>query len=239
MDERDRRIKAGYVQFLRSKAFDPYFRRLHRPPRWRYLIAVPMFLSLAGVGIGLGLIASAWWSGRKRNRIREDLIEAAERSVPLMTFPIMANAALLRQKGAVVPALVIATFEPDATAEEMTDLAVKLDTVDYQRVTEETRHAVEAMFRDVHYTPGRRRIIPDELTGGRRVYAFDLMMLGDYLPTDTFQIPLVPCIAEPGDHGTIQMLPASIVAWALEVENCEMSRESRTSRSTSGGPFVS
>src|SRR5215213_10054831 len=97
------RMRDGYVEFLRSKRFDPYFRRLHRPPRWRYILAVPMILSLAGVGIGLGLIASAWISNRKRARIRRDLIEAAGRSVPIMAFPVMVNSALLKQKGAVAP----------------------------------------------------------------------------------------------------------------------------------------
>jgi len=221
MDRTARLIRDGYVEYLRSSNFDPFFSKLHRPPKWRYVLAVPMILSVAGAGIGLGLIASAWISGRKRKRIRQDLVEAAERSVAIMAYPVMANVALLRQKGAVAPALVIATFDSDATMEEMADVVVKLDTVDYQDVSAETRRAVGAMFRDVQYTPGRRRIVPEELTGGRRVYAFDLMMIGDYLPTDTFEIPLVPCVAEPGDAGTIQMLPAGIVGWALEAERCE------------------
>jgi hypothetical protein len=221
MDRTARFIRDGYVEYLRSKNFDPYFRKLHRAPRWRYVFAVPMILSVVGAGIGLGLITSAWISGRKRNRIRQDLIDAAERSVPVMTYPVMANVALLRQKGAIAPALVIATFDADATTEEMADVVLKMDTVDYQDVSAQTRRTVAAMFSDVQYTPGRRRLVPEELTGGRRVYAFDLMMIGDYLPTDTFEIPLVPCVAEPGESGTIQMLPAGIVGWALEAEQCE------------------
>ncbi len=103
MNFRDRLIRDGYVAFLRSKEFDPYFRKLHRPPRWRYILAVPMIVSLVGVGIGLGLIASAWISNRKRRRIREELVSVAERSVPVMTYPLMANRELLSRKGTVVP----------------------------------------------------------------------------------------------------------------------------------------
>src|SRR5262249_29971064 len=98
MDRRARLIRDGYVEYLRSRNFDPYFRKLHRPPRWRYVFAVPMILSVVGVGVGLGLIASAWISSRKTQRIRQDMIEAAQRSVPIMTYPIMVNVALLRQK---------------------------------------------------------------------------------------------------------------------------------------------
>jgi hypothetical protein len=50
MERRDQLTREGYVEFLRSKDFDPYFRKLHRPPRWRSILAVPMILSIAGVG---------------------------------------------------------------------------------------------------------------------------------------------------------------------------------------------
>src|SRR5215216_2519646 len=57
MDRTARLMRDGYVEYLRSKSFDPYFGKLHRAPRWRYVLAVPMILSLAGAGIGVGLIA--------------------------------------------------------------------------------------------------------------------------------------------------------------------------------------
>jgi hypothetical protein len=193
---------------------------MHRPPRWRYILAVPMIVSLAGVGVGLGLILSARLSVRKRDRIRRELIAAAERSIPVMTYPLMANRALMRRKGALAPALVIGTFDADATAGEMADLARKMMTVDHQDVSDESRIAVNKMFEVEKYTPGRRRLVPEDLTGGRRVFAFDLMMIGDYLPTGALKMPLIPCLAEPGEAGTIQMVPWWIVARALEGEPC-------------------
>jgi hypothetical protein len=216
MEPRDRLIRDGYIEFLRSKRFDPYFRKLHRPPRWRYILAVPMILSVAGIAVGLGLIASARLSGRKRNRIRQELISAAERSVPVMAYPLMANEALMRRKGTVAPALMIGTFETGVGYEEMAGLARKMLTVDHQKASNESTATVNKMFEDVTYAHGRRRAVPEDLTGGRRVYAFDLMMIGDYLPTDTLEFPLVPCLAEPGESGTIQMLPWWIVAGAFE-----------------------
>ena len=91
MERRDQLIRDGYIEFLRSKEFDPYFRKMHRPPRWRYILAVPMILSLAGVGVGLGLILSAWLSNRKRSRIRQELIAAAERPSLSLLMPSWAT----------------------------------------------------------------------------------------------------------------------------------------------------
>lgn len=175
-----------------------------------------MNVSLAGVGVGLGLIASARLSVRKSKRIRRELIAAAERSIPVLAYPVLANRALLRQRSTVAPALVIATFEADATTGEMAELAMRMTTVELQDVSEESIAAVTRMFDDERYSEGRRRALPEDLTGGRRVYAFDLMMFGDYLPTETLEIPLVPCVAEPGESGIIQMVPWWIVARALE-----------------------
>ena len=174
-----------------------------------------MIVSLAGVGIGLGLILSACISNRKRKRIRQEMISAAERSVPVMTYPVMANRVLMQQKGTVAPALTIATFDVDVTLEEMTTLAKIMIMISHQDVSHESKVAVIKMFEDVDYTPGRRRIVPEDVTGGRRVYALDLMVISDYLPTDTLKVPLIPCMAEPGDTGTIQMLPWWIVDQAL------------------------
>lgn len=218
MEHRDQLIREAYVQFLRSREFDASFRKLHRPPRWRYILAVPMIASLAGVGLGLGLIASAWLTNRKRKRIRREMIAAAERSVPVMAYPLMANRALMGRKGTVAPALTIGTFETDASHEEMVSLARKMLMVAHQDVSRESALAVIKMFDDEQYTPGRRRVVPEDLTGGRRVYAFDLMLIGDYLPTETLEIPMVPCVAEPGETGTIQMIPWWIAARALEGE---------------------
>lgn len=220
MELRDYLIRDAHVGYLRSREFDAYFRKLHRPPRWRYVLAVPMIVSLAGVGVGLGLITSAWLTNRKRRRIRLEMITAAERSVPVMAYPIMANRALMGRKGKVAPALVIATFEPDVKMDEMAALARRMMMVAHQDVSRETMATVIEMVEDERYTPGRRRVVPEDLSGGRRVYAFDLMLIGDYLPTETLEVPLVPCLAEPGEAGTIQMIPWWIVARALEGEAC-------------------
>ena len=118
----------------------------------------------------------------------------------------------------------IATFDTDVKNDEMIDLVRKMTMVAFQDVTQDTKVAVTKMFEDEVYTPGRRRVVPEEITAGRRVYALDLMMLGDYLPTDTLEFPLIPCMAEPGETGTIQMLP-----WWI-VDRASATSEARTLR---------
>lgn len=124
----------------------------------------------------------------------------------------MANSALMTRKGTIAPALVIGTFEKDVTTGEMASLAKRMMLIELEDVSRESTLAVSNMFENVQCTPGRRRVLPEDLTGGRRVYAFDLMMIGDYLPTDTLEAPLIPSVAEPGESETIQMIPWSIAA---------------------------
>ena len=66
------------------------------------------------------------------------------------------------------------------------------------------------------YAPHRRRPLPVELTDGRPVFAFDTVLINDFLPNSLFDTPLVPCLVEPGRSGQILMLPHWVVQDALE-----------------------
>jgi hypothetical protein len=65
---------------------------------------------------------------------------------------------------------------------------------------------------DDDYQEGRRRQVPAEATGGAEVYAFDLMVLSDWLPTDTLELPMIPCVATPGADGHIMMIPDDVLS---------------------------
>lgn len=213
MNARDRAIRDGYVEFLKSRRFDPYFRKMVPEPKWRYLLAIPLILTVVGLPIGLGLVSSARRDVRKRNQLREELIAVSRRSVPLIVYPVMANTMLMSRKGMTAPALVIGTFE-EATTGEMVGIAERMMTGD--GLGPEAQQAVAGMFADEEYTSGRRRVLPEELTGSRPVYAFDLVVRNDYLKSDTLEQPLIPCVAEPGDSGSIQMIPWWVVDGAAK-----------------------
>jgi|GEM_PF-2345217 len=211
MNAKDQLLRNCYVEYLRSKMFDRHFDRLHPPPRWRYVLAIPLILSVGAAAIGVGLLASAWRDGRTRKRVRQQLIEEAGRSVPITTFPLIANSALMRQKGAIAPARVIGTFETDATDEEVEELFFKICSTDSKDVSQEAGAVLRTMREGQIHEPGRRIVVPEELTGGRRLYAFDVMVLNDYLLTETLEIPIIHCVAEPGETGSIQMIPQRLI----------------------------
>lgn len=48
------------------------------------------------------------------------------------------------------------------------------------------------------------------MTPGWRVHAFDLQIVGEFLPRGTLDCPMIPCVAEPGDAGMIQLVPAEL-----------------------------
>lgn len=211
MTDQDRRIRDGYARFLESRRFDPVFRKLRPPPRWRYALGLLLVASVAGAGVGLGLIVSAWLSGRKRNRHRRELAEAARRSVPVVAYPIMVNRALLRQEGVTAPGLVLATFDRRLTDAAMVGLVERLALLDLDDLGPGSQSFLMDLFEDEQYTPGRRRRLPDDFTRGAEVYAFDLLILSDYLPAGKLDTPLIPCVAEPGPAGTIQAIPWWVV----------------------------
>jgi hypothetical protein len=77
----------------------------------------------------------------------------------------------------------------------------------------ETREETEIaeLHRDLAYNPHRRRLMPHTLTDGRDVFAFDLLVVSDFLPHGTYQIGAIPCLAEPGPAGQIVMIPTELM----------------------------
>src|SRR5439155_8757202 len=80
--------------------------------------------------------------------------------------------------------------------------------------TRSSRHAGEKAARDAILSnedmavPYRRVRLPANLTDGRVVYAADLWIRRRYLPGGFLSDERrLPCIAEPGDEGAIEMLP--------------------------------
>lgn len=59
MDVRDRLLREAYVSFVASNDFDPIFRRLHRPPRFRYIVAAFLALTGGGIPLAIGIVIGA------------------------------------------------------------------------------------------------------------------------------------------------------------------------------------
>ena len=66
--------------------------------------------------------------------------------------------------------------------EFLATLAERIALIGLGDATTPDEQEAERLMADEAYVPFRRRRLPLGMTGGREVYAFDLMILGDYLP---------------------------------------------------------
>lgn len=207
----EREVRERYVRYLESPEFGPFLKKLERPPVWRYVAAFLAFMTTVGIPFTLYQV---YRIATHRKRRRRELIAWARDAVPLMTYGLMHNTALGSRPGVVAPGLVIGSFEPEAnaTTEFMVDLAGKIFSLSLEEPSTPVHRQVDDLMSDMMYVPDRRRLLPKELTDGREVYAFDLMMVGDYQPTGTVEMPLFPCLADPGPEGEIRMIPWWVVA---------------------------
>jgi hypothetical protein len=203
-------IRQRFVQFLESKEFKPFLKRLERPPIWRYVAGFLAFMTTVGIPFTL---YQAYRILTHRKRRRRELIAWAKGAVPVMTYGLMHNTALGSRPGVVAPGLVIGSFDPEAnvTTEYMVDLAEKIFELSLAEPTTPEERQIHELMSDMAYVEDRRRLLPRGLTGGREVYAFDLMMVGDYQPNGVVETPLFPCLADPGPEGEIRMIPWWVV----------------------------
>ncbi|MEM7228581.1 MAG: hypothetical protein AAF432_07175 [Planctomycetota bacterium] len=223
MDTRPEFIRSLYLEFLDSPEFEPFFAKIRRKPFFRWIFAVLFSATIVGLPIGIVCAFSAVMSLRHRAAYRIALREAAARSDVIMTYPVMANTKLYTRPGATAPALVIGSFVADKRGLDVPRLLVdvferfKDDTGNYRvTLSDDAAATIDALLTDDRYVPHHRTQLPLETTEDVPVYAFNLLVVGGFLPTATLELPLLPCLAEPGDDGMIQMIPAWIVKAAMD-----------------------
>ncbi len=206
----DAEIRTKYLAYLNSPQFDRYLTPLAGRPYWRLALAVAACMTTIGIPIG---IVQLYRYLRRGSALRKAMNQAAARSVPLITYPLMVNSQLLRTPGTIAPGLVVGSFDPEANTSVsfMTDVVHRVYEIELAGAKTPQEAEVERMMANVAYWQSRRRRLPPELTEGREVYAFDLMIVGDFLPSGLVTIPMIPCLAEPGPAGQIQMIPWWVV----------------------------
>lgn len=181
------------------------------PPIIRWLIAGGFCLTIVGIPVGLGIFigSSIAWSNRKRKFA--EFVSFIDRSRPLWVYVLMANSSLLRRRGMRAPALVIGSFQPALSHEYFAKLCSAIFEINDEPGTTPDHEFVRALFQNESFVPGRRRRLPDSLTGDVEVYAFDLMIDTNHLIDDRVSSPLIPCVAEGGSVGQITTVPFEMV----------------------------
>jgi hypothetical protein len=207
-DERVQRtlvLRQRYREFIESRLG----RRTRSPAR--VVIGVLLLFTGVLIPLGLWLIISGLWARNRNGDALAGELAFIERAEPVMAFPLMVNR-LLRQPGdAPVPGLFIITFDRGRaeTVAFMAEVAVVAADPIPRKLPEADEQALIDLMFDEEYQPSRRRRLPDSVTAGHRVYAVDLAVHPHYLPERHLsdEMPMVPCLAEPGDQGRIRAIP--------------------------------
>ncbi|MEM1059490.1 MAG: hypothetical protein AAGK14_09605 [Verrucomicrobiota bacterium] len=226
-------VRDRAAAYFASEEFEDYYDKLHAP-LW-LLLPVAFIAPLTIVGWSVGM--AAWKKLRhgdyQSSRLRERYARLGREGKCFMAHVVIANQILKYEEKASAPALVIGNLDDLGVNRimEMRGFLADLALIG----AEKPEHAATAkLLEDVDYTFQRRRRIPPEIAGDLEVFAFDLEIIGKYLPTATLKIEIIPCLAEPGNRGLICMIPAHLFPSA----NASTPQGAAKPSSTAGPPPV-
>ncbi len=158
---------------------------------WHKLLAAP-FLPL-----GLWLVGWGTWQFidiRRDRAYARRLREIAQQGQRINGYLVRASDSLYHTGSRVQPCQVLISFQPEVSGDK--DYMLHLA----QRWAEQTRDR----DRKVRY---RRRKLPLSLTDGSDVYCCDLFIHPGMLSSGYLTGMVLPCIAEFGDQGGIELIP--------------------------------
>ncbi|MES2459767.1 MAG: hypothetical protein V4671_04230 [Armatimonadota bacterium] len=161
-----------------------------------------------------GLLIAAWATrgiqGLFRWRQRTQQMRAViQTGTPVNAFLVQANGALLHAQRQTLPCLVLISFQPEVSGEidYMQSLARRVYALKNTQPTDADSQFVAGLTTNERAVPGRRRLLPLSFTDGSTIYCADLLVRPDYLQGSHIQSDILPCIAEPGLGGGIELVP--------------------------------
>lgn len=215
-------INQRYLEYLNRRAASPFarlpeacvlalgavaFRILVEAVTARLWGQIALSFLLFGAAI---LAYSVALSARALHTQQEKTVRRVLSSgVPVMTVLVQANGLLYRRGPFALPCLVLFTFDPDygQDADYMENLARRVYHLkDTHQVVPDLQYVV-ALVTDEEAERYRRRPLPVSFTGGPLVYAADLWVKRKYLRGGYLSGPWLPCIAEPGQEGGLELVP--------------------------------
>ncbi len=240
------KTRQRYLEWIETPEFAKSFRK-ETALSWLgwtfYLLAVVTGLIFV---LPLGIFFLYKLITRRRRKLKR-CREAALRSQCIPAYVVIANTMLLHTKGAVAPALVVGSFEPESEslhAALMKTALLLMEAYGYEGPPKPEIAAVASIMAEDSFREGHRDLVPREVTDGHEIYAFNIMLNADHWGGDELEIPQFPCMAEPGESGAIRMVPhwlwemtsdpPEAKGWAEDVPTVE-----EVSYSESGNPVIS
>ena len=137
-----------------------------------------------------------------------------QNGVPMNAFLVQANAALLKAQHQIFPCLVLISFQPEVSGEieYMQALARRVYSFKNTHPDDADSRFVADLTTNERAVTGRRRQLPLSFTDGSVIYCIDLMVRPAYLQGSRLQSDILPCIAESGPDGEVELIPWWLLA---------------------------
>lgn len=145
-----------------------------------------------------------------RRILEQQIAEVAQRGTRVIGALVQANMALYDPGPEDLPCLVLISFEPQFQQhpEWLSELALHIYSFKGREFTNPEAAYVSSLTTDEIAERHRRRRLPDSFTRGACVYAADLWIYRSFLPRGfVLSHERLPCVAEPGEQGRIELLP--------------------------------
>ena len=176
----------------------------------KIILGILLCGSVVGAPLGIALLISGLRKRVPNRAAYEAEVAFIENAKAVMAFPLMVNSQLQSPGQRPAPGLVLVAFDPKADSLQfMSEMAVTAGDPVGRNLPPRDEAALIELMVDEEYQRSRRRLLPPAVTRGVPVYACDLSIHPLYLPDQHLcdEMPMIPCLAEPGDAGQIRHVP--------------------------------
>lgn len=152
---------------------------------------------------------------RKTRRYYNRLRRVADTGTRVNAYVVQANEALFQPGDTSLPCLVLFSFQPEVGGDTayMRSLARRVFRLKNTQGQTDDARAVARLVTDERAVPYRRRALPFSFTDGSTIYCADLWVKPSYLPQPYLTGAVLPCLAEPGLEGGLELIPSWLLAF--------------------------
>lgn len=151
---------------------------------------------------------------QRTERYYERVRDVARDGTLVSAYVVQAAEDLYRPGTETLPCRALFSFEPEVggDADYMRYLARRIVRLKDTVPSDPEGRYLARLAVDEEAVPYRRRPLPVSFTDGSTVYCADLFVKRAYLDTPYLTTDVLPCLAEPGDSGGIEMVPTWLLA---------------------------
>ncbi|MDX1934266.1 MAG: hypothetical protein SFU56_16820 [Capsulimonadales bacterium] len=178
------------------------------------------------IPFGLALVVRGIIGLRRvqRTQVRfHHLRRVVQNGVPVTGYVVQAHAALLQPGDQTLPCMVLFSFQPevDSDREYMRYLADRIYSMKGKFTDDTDRGFLAGLTSEDVAVPYRRRRLPNSFTDGSTIYCADLWVKQSYLNDNCLRTNSLPCLAEMGEYGGIELVPGWLISPAEKLRQAD------------------